>query len=63
MTNSPKCFLHTQEEHTFAFELLLNTNQGGQLLDPVLLETAATICVEIMHGTEQVWFAIKYDTS
>ena len=58
MTTSPKFPLHSQGEHPSPAELLLSTNQGGQLLALtmvwILLEagTALTICVGggVMHG-------------
>jgi len=40
--------LHSQGGHHFPAEVLLNTNEGGQLLAFVILldsDTAATICI------------------
>ena len=52
MTTSPKFSLHSQWEHPFPSELLLYTNQRGQLLVFVMVWTllgwksAATICIK-----------------
>jgi len=53
MTTSSKFSLHSQGEHPFPAELLLSTNQGGQLLALTLLLEALTICVGggVIHGT------------
>jgi len=57
MTTSPKFFLHLQGEHPFPAELLLSTNQEGQLLALTMVwmlleaDTALTICVGgVIHG-------------